>query len=333
MQKKRAALVGFLLLITLYLIGPKPNTMITSNLPFVPANLEELDDWINDQEATFDLRKDNEARIVWADSTKMEPTEWALVYVHGFSASQGEGYPLHIETAQRYGMNLYLARLHGHGIVGDDGFKGLKAEDMAASMLEALAIGNRLGKKVVLVGTSTGGTLAMFAAATQAQYVDGLVMLSPLIDFYDKKTFLLDKPWGGWLASIIIGGDYRILDPFNDENIQKYWYEKYHIDGLVALKSLISQLAHPSVFKQVKTPTYLGYYYKNEMEQDNVVSVSAMLSMIPYLGVQEDQFRSDVFPEAGAHVIGSSYTSKSYVEVRNRMFAFFEEVLHISPIN
>lgn len=332
MQKKRAVVIGFLVLITLYLIGPKPNTMITSNLPFVPANLEELDSWIADKESTFDLREDNEARIVWADSTKIEPTDWALVYVHGFSASQGEGYPLHIETAQRYGMNLYLARLHGHGILGNDGFKDLKAEQLAASVLDALAIGKRIGKKVVLIGTSTGGTLAMFAAATQGQYVDGLVMLSPLIDFYDKKTYFLDKPWGSWIASKFMGGDYRILEPSNDENVQKYWYETYHIDGLVALKSLVSQLAHPSVFKQVKAPTYLGYYYKNEEEQDNVVSVSAMLSMIPYLGVAPEQFRSDAFPDAGAHVIGSTYTSESYPEVRDRIYSFFEEVLKISPV-
>ena len=40
------------------------------------------------------IKPDNQARIIWADSSKKEKTKIAFLYLHGFSASQAEGDPV-----------------------------------------------------------------------------------------------------------------------------------------------------------------------------------------------------------------------------------------------
>ena len=50
------------------------------------------------KKATHRLKPDNEARIVWADSSRQK-TAYAIVYLHGFSASLGEGDPTDTDIA------------------------------------------------------------------------------------------------------------------------------------------------------------------------------------------------------------------------------------------
>jgi hypothetical protein len=78
--------------------------------------LTQLDQFIADKESKIiDLKPDNQARVIWANPEKKHKTEYAVVYLHGFSASQKEGDPIHHEFASRYGFNLYLPRLEDHG--------------------------------------------------------------------------------------------------------------------------------------------------------------------------------------------------------------------------
>ncbi|HLI92124.1 MAG TPA: hypothetical protein VKU83_00875, partial [Puia sp.] len=105
-----------LLLIIFFLAGPKPADPVYSTMmPVVPADPSGLTDYIRTMEATHRLKPDNEARIVWADSSHRK-TRYAIVYLHGFSASQAEGEPTHRYIAERYGCNLYLSRLADHGV-------------------------------------------------------------------------------------------------------------------------------------------------------------------------------------------------------------------------
>ena len=115
MRKKWLLLIPALLII-LYLLGPSPATPVyEKEMPVVPAAPAALEAYIHANEAQHKLKPDNEARIVWADSAK-SVTEYAIVYLHGFSASQGEGDPVHRYIAHRYGCNLYLSRMAEHGI-------------------------------------------------------------------------------------------------------------------------------------------------------------------------------------------------------------------------
>jgi len=96
--------------------SPKINT--DSILPVGPLN--QLDNIIAEKESQFPLKPDNQARIVW-DDTSHQMTEYAIVYLHGFSASQMEGNPVHRDIAKKFGCNLYLSRLSDHGIDTSEG--------------------------------------------------------------------------------------------------------------------------------------------------------------------------------------------------------------------
>ncbi|MFM8806887.1 MAG: alpha/beta hydrolase, partial [Sphingomonadales bacterium] len=149
-------LLAFLML---YWAGPRPAKPVYSLvLPEVPSDAVALEQYIRDQESQHKIKPNNEARIVWANDSLRTPTEYALVYLHGFSASQMEGDPVHRNLAARFGMNLYLSRLQDHGIDTTAPLGGMTAQGLWESAVQALAIGKKLGKKVILMSTSTGGT-------------------------------------------------------------------------------------------------------------------------------------------------------------------------------
>src|SRR5258708_2789355 len=128
MRKKWLLLIPAVLII-LYLLGPSPAAPVYSPvMPVAPSAPAGLEAYIHDQEARHKLKPDNEARIVWADSSKAK-TEYAIVYLHGFSASQREGDPVHRYIAKRYGCNLYLSRMAEHGIDTVEAMVNLTADN------------------------------------------------------------------------------------------------------------------------------------------------------------------------------------------------------------
>src|SRR5262245_59137774 len=154
--------VILILLIIVYFLGPQPSLPKYKNdLPAVPADAIQLEKYIADNESKHKLKPDNEARIVWFNDSTKEKTEYAIVYLHGFSASQEEGDPVHFEFAKKFGCNLYLARLADHGIDTTEPLANFTAEKFWRSAVEAYVIGKQLGKKIILVSTSTGGTVAL----------------------------------------------------------------------------------------------------------------------------------------------------------------------------
>jgi len=324
-------LVLFLLIVlpltTFYLLGPKVESPdLNAPADSWPTDLTELESTINTMEAENPLiRVDNEARIVWADTIKQK-TEYSLVYLHGWSASQAEGDPLHKELAKKYGMNLYLPRLAGHGLEEEEPMLELTATELMKSARDAVEIGKIIGEKVIVMGTSTGGTLALYLAS-QDDDIHSLILYSPNVDIKDGTSVLLDEPWGLQLARAVKGSDYHEWEL--DSPRDQYWTNKYRLEALTHLRELVDVTMTEKVFSKVTQPVFLGYYYKDEENQDDVVSVEAMLEMYEQLGTPEDDKVKVAFPEAGHHVIGSWMTSKDLESVRAMTVKFLEEELGV----
>ncbi|MFT6334211.1 MAG: pimeloyl-ACP methyl ester carboxylesterase [Halioglobus sp.] len=312
-------------MIAVFLLGPRVTFKDIDPTPIIfDIPLDGLDGYINDKESEVsDLKLGNQAKIVWADTTKSK-TEYSVVYLHGFSASHEEGAPLHTDFAKRYGANLYLPRLYDHGRNTDDAFKGLLPEDLINSAKEAIAIGKLLGDKVILMTCSTGGTLAAILSPYD-EAIHGMYMYSPNIDVYDTNSNIITGPWGRQLLTMVMGGDYNRVS-YND-TAKKYWSEVYHIDGLIALKSLIKKEMLKKNFAKIDIPVYLGYYYKDEENQDKVVSVERMLDFYDQISTPEEIKRLEVFPEAGRHVMTSHVFSNDIDNVINKSYKFAEEIL------
>src|SRR5690242_20557546 len=190
MRKIKWVLLVVAVLAVIYLLGPHPSTPVYSNaMPAVPAEPAALVSYVQQQEAGHKIKPDNEARIVWANDSLQHKTEYALVYLHGFTASQGEGDPVHRDLAKKFGCNLYLSRLAEHGIDTTEPMVNLTSDNLWETAKQALAIGKQLGNKVILVGTSTGGTLALKLAA---EYPDvyALILMSPNIEINDGTAWI-----------------------------------------------------------------------------------------------------------------------------------------------
>lgn len=313
-----------------YFLGPEVDTpTLDKTLPVVSSDLAKLEQEIARREAaTPNIKPDNEARIVWADSIP-EKTPYSIVYLHGWSASQEEGDPIHLNTAKRYGCNLYLPRLAGHGLNEEDAMLTLTADQLLDSAKEAIAVGKKLGEQVILMATSTGGTLALYLAGGDPD-IAGLLLYSPNIAIFDPNAEFLDDPWGLQLAKLANGGDYHEFDEITEEN-SKYWTTKYRVEALTQLQALVEETMTEVTFSSVRQPVFLGYYYKDETHQDKTVSIPAMLSMFEELGTPNDQKRKVAFPEVGAHVMTSHITSKDLESVQRETNGFLEKVLGLEP--
>ncbi|MFP4091031.1 MAG: alpha/beta hydrolase [Cyclobacteriaceae bacterium] len=309
-----------------YFIGPGAEPpQLDGRLPVVETDLLLLEQEVIAKEtANPRIKPDNEARILWADSSRQK-TSYSIVYLHGFGASQGEGEPVHRLLAERFGCNLYLSRLEEQGIQSDSAFKNLTADKLLASAKEAVAIGQAIGDSVIIIGTSTGGALGLYIAAENPE-IAGLLLYSPIIAPKNEALYLLNGPWGREIGEMVLG---EVNKEQREGAVKKYWSDVYYLEGYMALSSFVENAMVESTFEKVKSPVLLAYYYKNEEEQDDVVSVAAMLEMYDQLGTPSEMKRKIAFPRAGNHVISSVYRSGDWLGVYQASTLFLEEVMRL----
>ena len=320
------------LLAFLFFVGPHPSTPIYSKeLPVVPTNSDSLEKYISTQEAAHKLKQDNEARVVWVNDSTKQKTDYAIVYLHGFSSSQGEGATTHRTIAKEFGCNLYLSRLAEHGIDTSEQLMNLTADNYWESAKEALSIGKQIGKKVILMGTSSGGALALQLAAAFPDDVAGTILYSPNIAINDKSAWLLNQPWGLQIARMVIGGKY-LNGTRNDSLNNRYWNTTYRIEAAVALQGIVATTMNETTFKSVHQPTLALYYFKDDQQQDKVVKVSAIKSMLTSLATPDSLKRGVAMPNVGNHVLCSSIRSNDVAGVIRETEKFLVDVMHLKRL-
>ena len=319
--------IFLLVLIIIYFLGPQPPTPKYNNeLPNIPADAVLLKKYIANNESKHKLKPDNEARILWYNDSTKEKTEYAVVYLHGFSASQEEGDPVHYEFAKKFGCNLYLARLAEHGVDTTEPLANYTAETSWRSAVEAYAIGKQIGGKIILMSTSTGGTLALKLCA-EFPDIAANIMMSPNIAINDPNAWIANNHWGLQIAHAIVG-KHKISE---DTTVlyKQYWNQRYSTNSLVQLEELLESTMKESTFKKVTQPSLLLYYFKDKDHQDPVVKVSAMKRMFLQLGTAGNLKREVAIPNAGDHVLASPIRSKDVETVKNEVDKFAIEILKL----
>lgn len=326
----RISLIGITILVIVYYLGPRPAVpRYDLLLPKVPTETGAVEHYIAQKESRHHLKPDNEARIIWNDSIPRK-TAYSVVYLHGFSASQKEGDPVHRDFARRYGCNLYLSRLDGHGIDTSEPLLNMTASGLWQDAKEALSIGKALGDKVIIIGTSTGGTLALQLAASYPNDVYAVINLSPNIAINDDLVFLVNNPWGLQISRLVKHGKYNESLPVSPARSQ-YWYDRYRLEAVVELENLLETTMQQSTFRKIKQPVLDLYYFKDQAHQDPTVKVSAILEMHRQLGTPPGLKQAIAIPNAQAHVIGSSITSHDIPAVERAINAFAEQKLGLVP--
>ena len=208
-----------------------------------PQPPDDIDTWLADAEqrvsAQYALIPDTEKRVTWYGQAG-ERTPYAVVNLHGFSATRQETAPLAERVATALGANLFETRLTGHGHM-EQPMHEVQAEDWLADTAEALAIGARLGEKIIVIGTSTGGTLALaMTNHDTAHPVSDIVVISPNLQPSDGNAAWLTRPVGPLIARLI-AGDTRSWEAHNEQQA-RYWSTSYPIEAAIEMMRLVDML-------------------------------------------------------------------------------------------
>jgi len=158
----------------LWVFGPREPAGDAS--AFDPEQIgRDLNGYLYSQERDVpSLRRQAQKHVLWADPVTKAQTEYSLVYIHGFSATMEEIRPVPDLVADALGANIFYARLTGHGRNGP-AMGEARLADWRVDVAEALEIGRRIGRKVIVMSTSTGGSLTTLALADGAPDVAGVV--------------------------------------------------------------------------------------------------------------------------------------------------------------
>jgi esterase/lipase len=324
MRFLKIVILSILALFVIYFLGPQPPKPVLNDVLPAVASIDTLDSYITAMEAPHKIKPNNQAKIIWADSSKSQ-TEYALVYLHGFSASQMEGDPVHQNIDKQFNCNLYLARLAEHGIDTTEDLMNLTADQYWESAKLAYAIGKQIGKKVILMSTSTGGTLALQLASVYPE-IAGLILYSPNIEVFNPSAPLLDNPWGLQIGRAVLKSNYVDIK-YKDSAYPKYWNSHYRIEAVVALQNLLEATMTEATFKKIHQPTLALYYYKDEAHQDNVVKVKAIQKMMQQIATPANLKMEMAIPNAGNHVIASPIVSNDIVSVEKATAKFMKKVI------
>jgi len=332
MKKFLLILISLIALLGIvYLAGPKfPAPKLSNNLPKV--QISDFDQYIKNYDSGKKIKPDNESRVIWANDSLKNKTAYCLLYVHGFSASWYEGNPVHVDFAKRYGMNLYIPLLASHGIDTSEALIDMTPDRLYESAKEALVAAQSLGDKVILMSTSTGGTLSLKLAAEFPDLIAGLILYSPNVAINNGAAFLLSKPWGLKIAHSVYKGNYRVANTDFSSTDCKYWNCKYRLEAIVYLQQLVESTMTKETFAKVDKPVFLGYYFKDEEHQDPTVKVDAMLKMFDELATPAKMKVKVAFPEAGCHPIACELFSKACSDVEKASYQFAEEKLGLVPV-
>ena len=246
----------------------------------IPTSVADLDYYLLQSESKFgDVVPGAEKKIVWA-SDKQEQTEYAIVYIHGYSASRQETAPLADLVAKDLKANLFYTRLTGHAR-NPEAFANSNANDWLNDAVEALEIGKKIGKKVILMGTSTGSSLILWLV-NQEQYqkdVASLIFISP--NFYpaSKLIKLFLYPAGVGFAKIIYGKE-RSWEPRNAAE-GKYWNHKYRWEAITPMIVLVEHIQNIP-YEKIRIPALFLY-----TEQDKVVDTSEIAKKFELFGSKD----------------------------------------------
>jgi len=274
------------------------------------------------------VREDNEARILWQND-QLQKTEYSIVYLHGFAGSYRDGYPVNRDIADALNANIYMARWAGHGLKPPKSLNNFNGKNAWKSAKEALAIGNKIGKKVIIMSTSTGGTLAIKLAAEFPDRVHALINLSPNIEDDQPGTFVLNSPWGYEIAKLPSFGENKKIE-HEQEIARQYWDTIYPAKALVDLQVLVETTMLPATFKKVKCPVLTLYYHKNFIEEDQHVEVSVYEDAYKLFSTPDSLKALKPLRTPGTHFIGSKIKSMDTEIVEKEILAFLRNRMKIN---
>lgn len=207
-----------------------------------------------------DIRPDSAKRVIWAPGQQERRSPLSVVYLHGFSASSEEIRPVPDKVAAALGANLVFTRFRGHGRTSDAMAEASVAEWMQDAA-EALAAGRATGEEVIVISTSTGGTVAALALLQPelAERVKGVIFVSPNFGMQNPLAPLLTWPAARqWLP--VLAGERRSFEPVNARQAA-HWTTEYPSAAVFPMAAMVRHAARQD-YSGVSIPAL--FYYSDE---------------------------------------------------------------------
>ena len=203
-------------------------------------SIATVDSYLRETESSFeDIVEGAEKLVRWHNNEKRQ-TDLSLIYLHGFSASRQEISPVTENLADQLGANVYYARLQGHGRSSDAMAEG-SVVGWKNEARHAVKVAQLIGKKVILISTSTGSTLSAWLATQDvASDLSASIMVSPNFGHKSRSTAIMRWSWGLQLAKWI-SGPYYSFEPQNEYHSQ-FWTERYPLEALVPMIHLVDEV-------------------------------------------------------------------------------------------
>lgn len=236
----RLLLVVVLCVGAAFVFGPYEQISLTPTVQEAEIGAN-VDAYFAAQEARFEgITPGTEKRVIW-HAERGEKTPLVLVYVHGFSATSEEIRPVPDRVAEALSANLVYTRLQGHGRDGV-ALAEATAQGWVNDVAEALAVARQIGDEVVVLGTSTGGTV-MAALADQPDVmagVKGLIFVSPNFGIKSPAAKLLTWPAARYWVPVVAGKD-RSFEPANEAHAT-YWTHEYPTVAVMQMAALVKEV-------------------------------------------------------------------------------------------
>ncbi|HEY7666395.1 MAG TPA: alpha/beta fold hydrolase [Xanthobacteraceae bacterium] len=281
------------------------------------ANAPDIDGYLGAGEARHPVKPEQGKVVLWNDPATHGRTPLALVYIHGFSASRKDISPVVETLAVRLRANVFLTRLTAHGETSGAEFATVKAQDWLDDAREALAIGRRIGERVVLIGTSTGALLATMAALEDnSPRIAALVLLSPNFRLRDWRAKFISGPLGRVLARLLIGADHSFRP--DSPGHAEFWTTRFPSQAIVELMDLMNY-ARSIRLDHLKIPTLVIYTH-----EDTVVDIDAIRERFDEIKATPKLIVD--LPEASRHELtGDALAPQTVTPVVRRIIAFLAE--------
>ena len=257
-----ACFVSFLILV--FVFGPREPVRLSIGHDKIVIG-DDIDAYLAMREGQFDDIIDGvEKQVIWAGEANVK-TPLSIIYLHGFTASSKEIRPVPDWVAAALGANLYFTRFTGHGRQPSamaDATVGRWMDDVG----EAIKIGKQIGETVIIVATSTGGTLAAAAALDKAamENIGGVIFISPNFASSSRAANLLTWPFARQWVPLVIGTEQK-GNPRNDLHA-RYWMMTYPTTALMPMAAIVAAVDRES-YDDVDIPAL--FYYSR---QDQVVA-------------------------------------------------------------
>jgi predicted alpha/beta hydrolase family esterase len=145
--------------------------------------------------------------------------------------------------------------------------------DWMSDMAEAIAIGRKIGQRIIVISTSTGSTLSATAALNPilSRDISGFIFISPNFGINNPFAKLLTWPAARWWVPLI-AGKMRHSTPRNKQH-SKFWTTTYPTIAAIPMAAIVKAVTEQD-FSKVTIPAL--FYFSLE---DKVVDPEATKNM------------------------------------------------------